>query len=163
MQLSIWSNPTFWSLFELFIWIFGAFLIGLYFGKKLNIHEPKQFEHTTADETLPLEENTIRATKTFERGGKQYIDVKTETKTELDFNLIGTASESEKDNLKAIKGIGKTIEKKLNGLGIYTYKQISNLTSKDIKTINELLKFFPGRIERDDWIGQAFNKTNQKL
>ena len=50
--------------------------------------------------------------------------------------------------------------KKLNEIGIFTYQQISNLNNNDIAKITELLKFFPGRIERDDWIGQAFQLLN---
>ena len=54
-----------------------------------------------------------------------------------------------------INGIGPYIEQKLNEIDIYTYRQISNLKEADIRTVTELIDFFPGRIERDDWVGQA--------
>ena len=74
---------------------------------------------------------------------------------DINFERIGTASEEEKDDLKVISGIGPFIEKKLNILGIYTYRQIANFTEEDREKVNEAIEFFPGRIMRDDWIGQA--------
>jgi predicted flap endonuclease-1-like 5' DNA nuclease len=61
----------------------------------------------------------------------------------------------EKDDLKIINGIGPGIEKKLNTLGIYSFRQISELTEESIKQLTESIKFFPGRIDRDRWVEQA--------
>lgn len=58
------------------------------------------------------------------------------------------------DNLKRIKGIGALVEQKLQGLGITSFSQIAAWTNEDISRINEALSF-SGRIEREDWIGQA--------
>ena len=68
---------------------------------------------------------------------------------------IATATREEKDDLTAIKGIGAFIETKLNGLGIFTYKQISQFDTDLIEQVTSGIEFFPGRIERDDWVGQA--------
>ena len=57
--------------------------------------------------------------------------------------------------MKRIKGVGPYIEQKLNTIGIYTFDQISKFTAEDMQTVTELISFFPGRIERDDWKGQA--------
>ena len=64
-------------------------------------------------------------------------------------------SDEEVDDLKAIVGIGKVFETTLNELGIYTFKQIANFTVADIARVNAELKEFKGRMEQDDWIGQA--------
>jgi predicted flap endonuclease-1-like 5' DNA nuclease len=61
----------------------------------------------------------------------------------------------EKDDLQVINGIGPGIEKKLNTLGIYSFRQISELTEESIKQLTESIKFFPGRIDRDRWVEQA--------
>jgi predicted flap endonuclease-1-like 5' DNA nuclease len=165
MAISIFLNTTFWQLFELFIWLLGAFLIGLYFGKLISSKKetkPMHPHYTEDDLKLTETKPKIRATKTFERGGKQFVKTvpsKDQDKG-LNFDRIGIAEEKNKNNLKKIKGIGTTIEQKLNDLGIYTYEQISNFNSADIKKITETLKFFPGRIERDDWVGQAFQFIN---
>jgi len=68
---------------------------------------------------------------------------------------IKLARASEKDDLRKINGIGPFIEEKLNGLGIYTYEQISQLDESLITTLTAAIEFFPGRIERDEWVGQA--------
>ncbi|MEM6845259.1 MAG: hypothetical protein AAF944_03880 [Bacteroidota bacterium] len=74
---------------------------------------------------------------------------------QIDFNRIGRASEAEKDDLKKIKGVGPFLEKKLNALGIYTFAQIANFTDEDKERVNDAIEFFPGRISRDNWVGQA--------
>ena len=78
-----------------------------------------------------------------------------EKKESIDFKTLGTASEDDKDDLKNIKGIGPFLEQKLNALGIYTYKQISNMTPELEDQVNEAIEFFPGRIKRDNWVKQA--------
>jgi len=78
-----------------------------------------------------------------------------EKASNINFERIGVATVSEKDDLKEIKGIGPFIEEKLNALGIYTFRQISKFVSEDEDKVNEAIEFFPGRIKRDDWKGQA--------
>ena len=60
-----------------------------------------------------------------------------------------------KDDLQVIKGIGPFIEEKLNALGITTYRQLANMTSKLEIQVNEAIEFFPGRVKRDQWVAQA--------
>ncbi|RYC69877.1 MULTISPECIES: hypothetical protein [Spirosoma] len=74
---------------------------------------------------------------------------------ELNFNRIGLASLDEADDLKIIVGIGPFLEKKLHAVGIYTFRQIANFNREDIDQVNDVIEFFPGRIERDNWVGQA--------
>ena len=58
------------------------------------------------------------------------------------------------DDLKKISGVGPVLEKKLNALGITQYAQIAAFTADEIAKVDEVLNF-KGRIERDDWLGQA--------
>ena len=73
--------------------------------------------------------------------------------------LIGTsipaATGDKRDDLTLINGVGPFLEKKLNNIGIYTYEQISGLNGETIADVTEAIEFFPGRIEKDDWVGQA--------
>lgn len=46
-----------------------------------------------------------------------------------------TASESEKDDLKKIKGIGPAIEKKLNNAGVHTFEDLAGLRKGDLERI----------------------------
>jgi predicted flap endonuclease-1-like 5' DNA nuclease len=73
----------------------------------------------------------------------------------LDYNSFGTATEAEKDDLKMISGIGPFIEERLHALDIFTFRQISKFTARDIDTINDAIEYFSGRIERDEWVAQA--------
>ncbi len=75
--------------------------------------------------------------------------------TEIDFSKIGTATAGQKDDLKKIKGIGKALETKLNTVGIYTYQQIANFTTDVEEQVTEAISFFPGRVDRDEWVSQA--------
>ncbi|MDX1516706.1 MAG: hypothetical protein R3288_07695 [Woeseiaceae bacterium] len=61
----------------------------------------------------------------------------------------------EVDDLKEIIGIGKVFERALNDLGIYSFRQIANFGPSDIARVNRELKECRGRMEQDDWIGQA--------
>lgn len=58
------------------------------------------------------------------------------------------------DDIEKIRGIGPVLRQKLNDLGITTFRQIAAFTPEDIARIDEVLDF-KGRIEREDWIGQA--------
>ncbi len=58
------------------------------------------------------------------------------------------------DDLKLISGVGPKLEGVLNGLGIYTFKQISAWKKAERDWVDGYLKF-KGRIDRDDWVRQA--------
>lgn len=74
---------------------------------------------------------------------------------EVNFDRIGRATAAEADDLKDIVGVGPFLERKLHSLGIYTFRQVANFTKEDVDTINSIIEFFPGRIERDNWVEQS--------
>jgi large subunit ribosomal protein L21 len=59
-----------------------------------------------------------------------------------------------KDDVKLIGGVGPALEKKLAAAGITSLTQIAAFTAEDIARIDGELSF-RGRIEREDWVGQA--------
>jgi predicted flap endonuclease-1-like 5' DNA nuclease len=61
---------------------------------------------------------------------------------------------AEADDLKRIRGIGVTTEKRLNALGVTTYEEIANWTREDIDRVSQQLAF-KGSIERENWVEQA--------
>jgi predicted flap endonuclease-1-like 5' DNA nuclease len=71
----------------------------------------------------------------------------------------------EKDDLQAIIGIGRVFEQSLHDLGVTSYRQIANFDMADVARVNTALKESKGRMEQDDWIGQAkellFNKYGE--
>lgn len=72
-------------------------------------------------------------------------------------SVVGEGSADQKDDLKVISGVGPVYEDKLNSIGIFTFAQVAKLTPEAIKAIEDLTKYFPGKIEREDWVSQAKN------
>ncbi len=65
-----------------------------------------------------------------------------------------TAPKGEPDDLKKISGVGPVLEKKLHAFGVTQFAQVAAFKKADIEKLDEALNF-KGRIERDDWVGQA--------
>ena len=120
--------------------------------------EIKARKYTTVKQQLEASQKNTIPEKT-----KQTIAAKARTefvnynhdKPMLDFESIGKGDKYNADSLMQINGIGPYIEQRLNEIGIYNYSQISKLQLKDIVIITHLIDFFPGRIERDNWVQQA--------
>ncbi len=72
------------------------------------------------------------------------------------------APDGEPDDLTEIVGIGKVFEATLHDLGVYHFRQIAAFGPAEIDQINAELKEFKGRIEHDDWIGQAKELQSRK-
>ncbi len=64
------------------------------------------------------------------------------------------AKQAGPDDLKLIKGIGRQNEDRLQALGIWHFEQIAAWTPENVEWVGSYLAF-PGRIEREDWVGQA--------
>ncbi len=90
------------------------------------------------------------------------LDKIKEKAASFDYSTMGTATAAEKDDLKIISGVGPFIEEKLNALNIFTFAQISRFTKKDIEQVTKAIAFFPGRIERDEWVKQAKDLSEKK-
>lgn len=75
--------------------------------------------------------------------------------TANDPNAFDDEPAQEIDDLKQIVGIGKVFEGALNELGVHSFRQLANFGISDIARVNVKLKEFKGRMEQDDWIGQA--------
>ena len=68
---------------------------------------------------------------------------------------------AEVDDLKLIKGVAGVLESRLHEMGIFTFKEITTWTAEDMDRIDDSLGF-EGRIQRDDWQGQARRFHNEK-
>ncbi len=69
-------------------------------------------------------------------------------------NTLAAPRGGKADRLILIKGIGPVNEKKLNEHGIFHFDQIAAWKKADIAAAEAYLAF-DGRIEREDWMGQA--------
>ncbi|MEL7148260.1 MAG: hypothetical protein AAFO69_17940 [Bacteroidota bacterium] len=113
--------------------------------------EQKQYAEQQADCETKINALQAKLSET-ETTLSEIKDSDAENAAKLGFVAVAA---DRKDDLTRISGIGPFIEKKLNGLGIYTFEQISGFTSETVAKVTEAIEFFPGRIERDNWISQA--------
>jgi predicted flap endonuclease-1-like 5' DNA nuclease len=120
------------------------------------------------EELLKKEENLKKAASKGRASNKKLKETEEELKEReellkriserkhmMDYARIGTARSEDKDDLKMISGIGPHIEEQLHALDIFTFEQISKFEKEDIAAVREALDYFPGRIERDEWVAQA--------
>ena len=68
---------------------------------------------------------------------------------------FAVAPEGPADDLKRISGVGPKLEAMLNDEGITTFAQLAELDEDQVEDLQARLPQFPGRIQRDDWVGQA--------
>ncbi len=142
-------------------------------AKRLAEEKAKQTAQAKAAQELRAKQEA-ELKKAAELKAKQAADIQKQKSTPVDsshdimerikskaaninFTKIGKGDPTKKDDLKQIKGIGEFVEKKLNALGIYNFGQVANLSGDDIDKVNDAIEFFPGRIKRDNWVGQAKN------
>lgn len=76
-------------------------------------------------------------------------------KTVLNEKII--VDDRPKDDLTKIEGIGDFIAKKLHSVGVFTYEDIAQWDNDTIKSITSSIEYIPGRILKDNWVGQAAN------
>jgi predicted flap endonuclease-1-like 5' DNA nuclease len=74
---------------------------------------------------------------------------------ELGLSLFHEVPPEEKDPLNKINGISLFVEERLNAIGIRSFQQLAKLSEQQVKLLNETLELLPGRILREDWVGQS--------
>lgn len=120
----------------------------------------KTQEEFQKETTPPTPTEQIQAPQDVaERARTSYVTY-TRNKPKLNFDNFGAATQRSSQDLTKINGIGPYIEQKLNEIGIYNYEQISKFKDEDIRVLTELIDFFPGRIDRDNWVEQAGELQN---
>ncbi len=75
---------------------------------------------------------------------------------------LDPSTDSRRDDLKRIKGIGPKLERLLNENGITSFDQIAALSEAEVDALDEQLHEFRGRIRRDGWLGQARELASKK-
>lgn len=65
-------------------------------------------------------------------------------------NILAAARGGKPDDLKLINGVGRALEQKLNGFGIWHFDQIAAMSDDELRFISHWLGF-PGRALRENW------------
>jgi len=138
-------------------------IIGYLIGKA-SCSEKSKCQQQKPEATHPLHIDQQNKTETAQtslsptlKTEEQEIEVETEAQTQKVGTkplLLTEPREGGKDNLQLIKGVGKVLEGVLNDTGIYHFDQIANLSKEEAAWLDASIAF-PGRIKREDWIGQA--------
>ena len=130
-------------------WILVAFILGLLIGWWLCCR-------CKCNKTQTVVATTKTATATAAPAAVAAAPASADVSTVADTSKpMGFASApSNIDELKRIKGIGPVIERTLNDLGIYQFKQIAEFSSDNVDWVESYLSF-PGRIGREEWVSQA--------
>lgn len=68
----------------------------------------------------------------------------------------------ERDKLTDIKGVGPKLEGVLHANGIYFFRQIAQLDAAGLDELQAQMPEFRGRIQRDNWLGQAADLHRKK-
>ena len=100
----------------------------------------------------------VRVDELLSTGDTPIIDTQTfDTLAEAnqDQHAAANGNDDDVDDLQRIKGVGPAIEKTLNRLGFYRFRQIAGMSEVDIDRVANELRGFRSRIYREDWIGQA--------
>jgi small subunit ribosomal protein S2 len=128
---------------------------GVDLGTQEEVHEPAVLEAVAADGTGDVgadagdpAEGVTAAAETV--GDRAEMEAEVEAVTKPLFE----APFGEPDDLKKITGVGPSLERRLHELGIRKIEQIANFTDEDIENVDAALNS-KGRIQRDDWVGQA--------
>jgi predicted flap endonuclease-1-like 5' DNA nuclease len=127
-----------------------------------NHAEEAKRKNTRLKEKLETIENEIRVYKKAQLQLEDDLEKSQAEREGLEAKLTKSFTLPSRDDLKLINGIGPGIEKKLNALGIYSFRQISEFTPRTIEEVSSAIKFFPKRIEKDNWVSQARNFEQEK-
>jgi len=147
----------------------GMFVVCLVWGRRLRRFEAELRQQKNMSEFCVAESNSLREEISRMKSGSS-IAGGGNGKTLQQFNGAATGDLAHEisgfhwsctrsgvedvDDLTRIKGIGAKLNQRLNGLGIFRYSQIAELTREDIEKLDDQLRF-KGRIDREKWVEQA--------
>jgi len=151
--------------FQTWGWIIAAFILGLLVGwwlcgrcrcsnKEVAVADDSTAEVATASVVSASQAGDVEVAAEPEPVANLVSDVE-DIQVDDSWQPSGFSERpADADELKRIKGIGPVIEKTLNGLGIYQFKQIAEFSRDNIAWVDKYIAF-PGRIDREEWVSQA--------
>ena len=164
---------------QMFLYMLGAFLLGLFLGWLLwGRSRARLGEQSAEDARLSAKSDHLKGELGMRRRGRskperilrvleaQLAELRaqnmpTATEAQKPLQLVSTpsgrtapAKPAKPDNLRKIVGIGPVNERLLYEAGVTTFGEIAAWTAADIERIEQTLEF-GGRIERERWVEQA--------
>jgi predicted flap endonuclease-1-like 5' DNA nuclease len=115
----------------------------------------EKLEQDLADAAREQEQRTGKARELDRRVAELEASIEQRDQRDGAPNWLMSGADGDKDDLTAIRGLGPTIERRLNRLGIYHYRQLAQMTADNAHWIAVKIHVVPGRILRDRWAEQA--------
>lgn len=129
----------------------------LYRGFKATQERLATFEQKSL--ALELERDSLREQLAKAALEIETLQIELQQRTELQIQKSkvsrkGGVAAPQVDDLKSIKGMAAFVDL-LHGMGISTFAQISRWDDDTVIAVAKSLDISPGKIYRDDWVGQA--------
>jgi hypothetical protein len=74
---------------------------------------------------------------------------------EIGIAITGEVPPEDLDDLTRIQGISPYLAERLRKIGLRTFDQIARLSDDQVRRVNDAIEILPGRIRREDWVGQC--------
>ena len=148
------DTPGFWL--ETALFLFASYIVGCFLGSWLRA----LFSVKPAEEKVALEPAPVPVTLPVAAADPVTVPALASEPVASEPVYPGmkpssiAKSADGTDDLKLIRGIGPKNEKVLNDLGIYRFCQIGAWSADNAEWVGHYIAF-PGRIERERWIGQG--------
>lgn len=114
-------------------------------------------------EELPeVKEEAAPAVKVEKKAAKKIVKIEAPAESAGTKPELMKEAPADKDDLKNITGVGPKLEETLNKMGVYKFAQVAAWTADEIQWVDDNLSF-KGRIDRDDWVGQATDLMTAKV
>jgi large subunit ribosomal protein L19 len=111
-------------------------------------------------EITVLRRGKVRRAKLYYLRGRRGKSARIRERTDARARRLAAAfkgfkkPKGEPDDLTQIEGVDAELAARLNQLGVIKFDQIANFSDEDIANVDEALAL-EGRLEREDWVGQA--------
>lgn len=156
-------TPAVAFLIALILAVVAVFVLAMLFKKFFCSNAPEAVEAapapapaSPAPEPAPAPEPEVEAVATAAEPAAEEAPAEEAAPVEEDKPSApaAAASAGAADDLKLLKGVGPALEKKLHAAGVTSFAQIAAWGPEDVAEMDDKLSF-KGRIDRDNWIGQA--------
>lgn len=129
----------------------------LYMGFKSTQERLAAFEQKSR--ALETERNSLQIQLSETRAEVEILQLELQQKLETHsskqkISRKGSVAAPQVDDLKSIKGMVAFVDR-LAGMGISSFSQISHWDDDTVIAVAKTLDISPGKIYRDDWVGQA--------
>jgi predicted flap endonuclease-1-like 5' DNA nuclease len=136
----------------------------LYLGFKSAQERLTAFEQKSM--ALETERDGLRQQLSQARVEMENLQLELQQKTEIQpqkqkTSKKGGVAAPQMDDLKNIKGIDPFVER-LAAMGILSFSQISRWDDDTVIAVAKTLDISPGKIYRDDWVGQALRLAGER-